>query len=322
MMYQENHLQPSSGSSALRTTLRKIEHTITAPIKRLKGLRKLHRGDFKARFIHEGGVEILLPRVSFLDVLFSSDKKPVRAADYLSRPDAEPLLRKTIYGLYEQGYLNREKSVIDIGCWLADNTLPWAKMLDGDALVYAVDPSIENLSFGRELAKLNGIDNVSWVEAVCSDKPGVPLDFDGELDHTGFYESGDSNSVKIISTTLDEVVGEENQQNIGLMHVDVEGFELKVLQGAEAIIDQIKPVIIFEQHISKEDVGGVVAFLKAKSYDIFMINEVLPGCSLDCRNFIAFDANKGHPRIEQSDQTKGSEEGVFYACVGPDLIKV
>ncbi|MFC1545971.1 FkbM family methyltransferase [Pseudomonadota bacterium] len=310
------------GVVILKAVLRKFENAITAPVKRMKSLKKLNRNDYKAKFIHEGDIEIYLPKISVFSALFSWDKKPIRAADYLSRPNIEVLLRKTIFSLYKQGYLSEKKSIIDIGCWLADNSLVWAKLLECDSTVYAVDPSIENLSFGKELAELNGIHNVSWVEAVCSDKLGVSLDFDGQLDHTGFYESSDSNSMQIKSTTLDEIVGESNRQNIGLLHVDVEGFELKVLRGAEAIIDESRPVIIFEQHISKEDVGSVVGFLKAKNYDIFMINEVVPGSSLDCRNFIAFDANKGHPLIEQSDQKKGSKEGIFYACVGADLIEV
>lgn len=306
----------------LKAALRNFEKAITAPIKRMNSLKKLSRNGYKAKFIHEGDIEIYLPRISVFDALFSSDKKPIRAADYLSRPNTEVLLRKTIFSLYKQGYLSKKKSIIDIECWLADNSLVWAKLLERDSTVYAVDPSIENLSFGKELAELNGIPNVSWVEAVCADKPGVSLDFDGQLDHTGFYESSDSNSRQIKSTTLDEIVGESNRQNIGLMHVDVEGFELKVLRGAEAIIGESRPVITFEQHIAKEDVGSVIGFLKARNYDIFMVNEVLPGCSLDCRNFIAFDANKSHPTIDQSDQKKGSEEGIYYACVGADLIKV
>jgi FkbM family methyltransferase len=306
----------------LKVALRKFENAITAPIKRMISLKKLNKNDYKAKFIHEGDIEICLPRVSVFNALFSLDKKPIRAADYLSRPNAEVLLRKTIFSLYKQGYLSEKKSIIDIGCWLADNSLVWAKLLERDSTVYAVDPSIENLSFGKELAELNGIHNISWVEAVCSDKPGISLDFDGQLDHTSFHESNNSNPMQIKSTTLDNIVGESDRQNIGLLHVDVEGFELQVLRGAEAIIDESRPVITFEQHISKEDVGSVVGFLKAKNYDIFMINEVLPGCSLDCRNFIAFDANKGHPLIEQSDQMNGSKEGIFYACVGADLIEV
>ena len=53
-----------------------------------------------------------------------------------------------------------------------------------------------------------------------------------------------------------------------------------------------------------------------------MINEVIPECNLDCRNFIAFDSHRGHPEIGKPDQMNGRKEGIFYACMGTDLIKV
>ena len=53
-----------------------------------------------------------------------------------------------------------------------------------------------------------------------------------------------------------------------------------------------------------------------------MINEVLPGCELDCRNFIAFDSNKQLPKIENIKQNKERKDGIFYASIGSELIKV
>ena len=49
-------------------------------------------------------------------------------------------------------------------------------------------------------------------------------------------------------------------------------------KGAEKLILSDQPVISFEQHISKEDVGAVSEFLKSFDYRVFMLNEVLPGC--------------------------------------------
>ena len=289
---------------------------------RMTKLNSLNKNNYKAKFIHEGGIEISLPKISVVETLFNHNKRSKRVLNYFSRPKAEILLRKTIFNLYKEGYIGSNKSIIDIGCWLADNSLVWAKLLDKEATVYAIDPSAENLSFGQDLAELNSIFNVSWVQAVCSDSLGVPLKFKGKLDHATFSESNITNQNMMVSTTLDEIVGESNHETIGMLHVDVEGMELKVLRGAETIIDKSRPVITFEQHISQEDVGTVGSFLKEKNYDIFMINEVLPGCNLDCRNFIAFDSHRGHPEIKKPDQTNGRKEGVFYACMGADLISI
>lgn len=291
-------------------------------IKRIRKLNSLKKNNYKAKFIYEGDIEISLPKISFIETLLNRNKKPKRVLNYFSRPRAEVLLRKTIFNLYKEGYISPNKSIIDIGCWLGDNSLVWAKLLDKEATVYAIDPSAENLSFGQDLAELNGIFNVSWEQAVCSDNSGIPLGFKGKLDHATFSESTTTNQNMIVSTTLDEIVGEGGRETIGLLHVDVEGMELKVLRGAEKIIDKSRPVITFEQHISQDDVGAVGSFLKEKNYNLFMINEVLPGCNLDCRNFIALDSHRGNPKIKKPDQANGRKEGIFYACMGADLISV
>ena len=82
------------------------------------------------------------------------------------------------------------------------------------------------------------------------------------------------------------------------------------------------PVIVFEQHISKENIFQVADFLKEFEYRVFMVNEVLPGCSLDCRNFMAFPSNKILPQISEFDQKNASAMGIYSAVVGKSLIEI
>lgn len=301
-------------------TLKAVLRLIKGPISRLFNHRTLKKNEFVASFVHEGDVKIMLPKVSAWRAFLGMNSTFTKSAEYFHRPNAEVLLRKTIYSLYRQGYIDSNKSVIDIGCWIADNSLVWAKMLTDNAFVFAIDPSTKNQNFGKRLAELNGIKNVKWVEAVCSDSQGVELAFDGKIDHASFKENETSGSF-LVSTTLDRIVEQGNDASIGLLHVDVEGFELNVLKGARSIIEKNRPVITFEQHISKENVALVVDFLKSFGYRIFMINEVLSGCDLDCRNFIAIDASKEYPVIEEFDHKTGRDLGIFSATVGPVWIE-
>ena len=103
----------------------------------------------------------------------------------------------------------------------------------------------------------------------------------------------------------------EGSPKIGLMHVDVEGFELSVLKGAKNIIKESMPAIIFEQHISKEDINLVSKYLKSFGYRIYMINEVLPICDLDCRNFIAIDNSIESMDLEGFSECKARGHGIF-----------
>jgi|GEM_PF-2666661 len=308
-------------SQPLKRVFKQFKKVIKGPVSRISKYSKLKKQGFVVNFVHEGHAQIKLPKLSVGEVLFGYGITIKRNFDYHTRPHAEVLLRKTIYELYEQGYLSADKSIIDIGSWIADNSLVWARGLTNDAVVFAIDPSPENQAYGKKIAEINNIENIKWIEAVCTEKAGEKLDFDGSLDHASF-KAQDNSDRYLVSSTLDQIVNDAKNIAIGLLHVDVEGFELNVLKGASELISRDKPVISFEQHISKEDVGAVSQFLKSHGYRIFMINEVLPGCSLDCRNFLALHSSRDLPVFEEFDQEKGRDMGVFSAVIGPRVIEI
>ena len=195
--------------------------------------------------------------------------------------------------MYQSGYICSQLSIIDIGCWIADNSIVWSKFLSNNGKVFTIDPSSENLNFGKMIAKINNIENIKWVQAVCAEREGIRLNFDGSIDHTSFYRATSENY--LISKSIDSIIM-DTRSPIGLLHVDVEGFELSVLKGSKEVILRDRPVISFEQHISKENLEFISKYLKSYNYRIFMINEVLPGNALDCRNFLALPKEKGLPR--------------------------
>lgn len=269
------------------------------------------------------GVNIILPKVSYYDLLKKERRIFLRKiVDYRSRPFAESLLRETIDILFESGYIPRDSSIIDIGCWIGDNTIVWSKKLIGSGVVWAIDPSERNLQFAQTVASLNAADNIKWVQAVCSDTIGAPLGIVGDADHAQFTEVTNAKLRIYKSTTLDEIVPQEFCSSIGLMHVDVEGFEEKVILGAKNLIEKSRPVILFEQHISKENPESIFNFLINNNYEIYMLNEVLPGCDLDCRNFISFPRERPCPVMESRQNFHGRSQQIWYAILGPRLIKI
>ena len=137
-----------------------------------------------------------------------------------------------------------------------------------------------------------------------------------------FNDIGTGKKNSITTTTLDDIVSRDNWNSVGLIHMDVEGFELKVLKGAMNIIAQSKPVILFEQHISSEDSSVILKIIREKGYAIYMINEVLPDFNLDCRNFIAVNKDIDVSHIVQIENSKGRKEGVWYATLGGAVIPV
>ena len=305
--------------SNLRIIFNKLD-IIKKPIKGLIAYYTLKNNNYIVNFIHENNIKISLPEIPLTSVITNKNDILKKTYNFFLRPKAEPLFRKVIFDLYNQKYIDSRKSIIDIGCWIGDNCIVWAKYLKDDAVVFAIDPSTKNISFAKNIATKNNVTNIKWVNAVCADKPGIPLSFNGSLDHARFKIT-EKTSNSLISQTLDQI-SLDKINSIGLMHLDVEGFELKVLNGATKIIEKSKPTIVFEQLISKENTTVIFDFLRQYQYDIYMINEVLPGCELDCRNFIAFDSNKQLPKIENIKQNKERKDGIFYASIGSELIKV
>lgn len=271
-------------------------------------------------FDHEGGKKFKLPSISPFSIFFR-DKNFKNTIMFYSRSNAEPLLRKIVFSLYQKKLINPKNSIIDIGSWLGDNSLIWATFLENEGRIFSIDPSQSNLAYSKEIAELNNIKNISWIEAVCAEKEGISLDFDGSIDHTSFKKISGSSGSRI-SSTLDKLMQKEGSPKIGLMHVDVEGFELSVLKGAKNIIKESMPAIIFEQHISKEDINLVSKYLKSFGYRIFMINEVLPICDLDCRNFIAIDNSIESIDLEGFSECKARGHGIFSASIGSTLLEI
>jgi hypothetical protein len=97
---------------------------------------------------------------------------------------------------------------------------------------------------------------------------------------------------KVSAVTLDHLFQNNTIKNVGYIHLDVEGLEFRVILGADKLIYEMRPIIAFEQHLETDNVMELVRHLNSKQYVVFMIDEVLPGCFPDCRNFLAFPNEK------------------------------
>ena len=291
------------------------------PSKRLRIHRKLKQVNYVVDFVHEGSIQVRLPEPPVLDIILGRGVAVERNFTYQTRPFAEVLLRKTVYELYETGFIDRELSIVDIGSWISDNSAVWAQYLNGSAEVIAIDPSPGNIAYGQEIARINNLGNIKFVQAVCAESSGIKLDWDGySIDHASFKVS-DFKRKYMLSDTIDEIIV-RNGSSVGFLHVDVEGLELQVLKGSLVMIARDLPVIAFEQHISSENVGEVTTLLGDLNYRVFMVNEVLPDCNLDCRNFLAFPPDKGLPQLTHFEQQNGNRIGIVSATIGDILLEI
>lgn len=290
--------------------------------KRLQSLllTRTHGAEITVVFFGEGDAEVKLPRTKSWNRLANNGLEVWRKQQFANRPSHEILLRRIVHRLYMRDVLSREKSIVDIGSWLGDNSIVWAKMLEAPAVVYAIDPSDENIQFAKSVADFNHVTNILWQEAVCSDTSGQPVGFKGNLDHASFFVT-DSQESFLRTDSLDNLVGNCSIRSIGLMHIDVEGFELAVLRGAAEILLKSQPIVLFEGHLrDNSSISEVAEFVAKFDYKIFMVNEVLPGCNLDCRNFLSTPTHLAPKVLAAVEGLLSTVDCGYPAVIGPALL--
>lgn len=204
---------------------------------------------------------------------------------FKNRDNHEIMFRKINTYLIKNKFI--KNNIIDLGAWIGDNSIPWAKNIDG--IVYAIDPSPENCEFINKTCEINQIKNVKTIECAISNINEV-VSTNDNLDHCSFIygNPGSSGINKVYAVSLDYLYEKKLIDNIGYIHLDVEGMEYKVINGSINLIDECRPIISFEQHLEIDDYDIISSHLKNKDYSIFLINEILPGCRHDCRNSFAF----------------------------------
>ena len=180
-----------------------------------------------------------------------------------------------------------QNNIIDLGAWIGDNSIPWAKNIDG--IVYAIDPCHENCDFINKTCEVNQIKNVKTIQCAISNVNEL-LTTNDNLFHCSFIYGNPllSGINKVNAVSLDFLYETKHIENIGYIHLDVEGMEYKVIEGSRNLIDNCRPIISFEQHLLIDDYDIILSYFKNKNYRIFLIDEILPGCRYDCRNSFAF----------------------------------
>jgi FkbM family methyltransferase len=224
------------------------------------------------RFPNDNNVEVLIPKHPYLQL-------------YASRAFHETGFRQLHSYLINNKIIDPTRNFIDLGAWIGDNSIPWAKNITGT--VFAIDPSPENCQFIHLMKQVNSVSNLTIIQAAISETQKI-ISTNDELFHCSFLNTAENGKHKVQSYSLDFLLEQNVIKNVGYIHLDVEGMELNIVQGAEKLIHSSRPIISFEQHLETDPVDTICTFISQKMYTIYLINEVLPGCRPDCRNFLAF----------------------------------
>ena len=149
-------------------------------------------------------------------------------------------------------------TVYDVGCLEGMYTLFFARAVGSTGHVVAFEPNPANCKAVNDNVVLNGFQNVQVHEfglgAVSSQSElVVPFGFPGQGTaredlQKHYLQSVGTVRVPIRIEALDQVAGPKGLRPPDLVKIDVEGFELEVLQGAQETLRKFKPRLFIELH--------------------------------------------------------------------------
>ena len=188
-------------------------------------------------------------------------------------------------------YLQPGMTFIDAGANEGIYTIFAEERVGGNGTVWAFEPSrreFQRLQSNVDLnASLNGSPRatVRLFPFALADRPGkAELTIAGS-EHAGHntlgafaYEGVAIEEKQIVDLRrLDDVVAEEPPSRIDVIKLDVEGTEMRVLEGAESVLQRYRPVLLLEvsqasldhQDTSREKLLG---FLRARDYSLYLFD--------------------------------------------------
>lgn len=146
----------------------------------------------------------------------------------------------------------KNKNIIDVGGFIGDSAIVFSEYTDKKIYSFeALNDNFEKMK--KNVNELNRVKNVVPVYNALGDKENEELNLSGCGSCVTVAKEevhGTCGSVK--STTLDSFVS-ENNLDVGMIKVDIEGYEQKFLKGAINTIRTQKPALLISIYHSLDD---------------------------------------------------------------------
>ncbi|HMJ48430.1 MAG TPA: FkbM family methyltransferase [Ferruginibacter sp.] len=176
-------------------------------------------------------------------------------------------------------FSSNAKNVIIAGAYFGDQAIPVAHNIKDTGICHTFEPNKHNSDLISENAKLNNLNNIIISDLALWNKSDEKLIFEGEDALASTVEAKDTSTNVLYTITIDDYVARNKVGKVDLLMIDVEGSEIKVLQGAVELLKQNKPVVVFETHSLYDDWSNGLQnshsaiLMKDLEYEIFAIRE-------------------------------------------------
>lgn len=180
---------------------------------------------------------------------------------------AEP--RETLYDL-----VAGEMTVIDAGANIGETSLEFSRRVGETGKVIAFEPDPQTFARLKKHLDVNRCTNVIAINEGVGKTEGESLLKEGKNNSGGNRIAvNGSGGKKIRLTTIDRTVEKLQLQNVDFIKIDVEGFEMQVLGGAEKTLERFHPALFIEVNdelLRQQNASAaeLTAFLTAKKYSM------------------------------------------------------
>jgi FkbM family methyltransferase len=156
------------------------------------------------------------------------------------------------------------------------------KQMSPQAKVHSFEPLPQNISAYHNNCKLNGFSSMTLHEVCVADKKGdteflIPPSEESGWGRMAHRDLFNGEKIKRSVITLDEFCEQNQITGVDLMKIDVEGYEFKVLQGAQKLIETQRPRICIELNepcLLDTGTSGeeIFKFFKERNYEMHALD--------------------------------------------------
>ena len=157
-------------------------------------------------------------------------------------------------------------TTLEAGMHVGDHLLPLAASFPSLTFV-GVDPDATKCDFVRDMALRHNLTNVRvYHNGLAARDRACALDVsDANPGGWSIEERRRLTKKRLLCRTVDSFL--DDVADLGLLHLDVEGAELRALRGARATLRSARPLLVFENnHLSNDTQYGTAALLEAHGY--------------------------------------------------------
>lgn len=156
----------------------------------------------------------------------------------------------------------KDKDIIDAGAFTGDTSLPLSGITEKN--VYAFEPFEDSFYLLNKNIEENNIKNIVPVNKSLGNINGERTLFLSGENIQGITSDPNirsyDNEIKVQEITIDKFV-EENNLNLGLITIDVEGAEMDLLEGAINTIKNQKPILCISIYHKVSDYFNIIPWI-------------------------------------------------------------